>query len=664
MKKLNKILSILILMATIDIARADIRVASIFGSNMVLQQEKPIKIWGWADVSEKVSITLGKQLQCTQAGTDRKWSVTLQPLKASFQPLTMAIVGKNKIILDNILIGEVWMCSGQSNMAFGLSGAINSPQECSKANYSNIRLFTVSKNISTTPQENFSGNWEPCNPQTVAWFSAVGYFFGKDIHKNLNVPVGLISSNLGGTQIESWTPLEYLETVKSMQPKLDYDKLVLNSDFKKFNEKKKAYFEECNKIAKQAESSKMAMKYSGNNLNHDSWKTMEVPCEWGEGGLKNYDGYVWFRKIIDLPSVWAGKDIILHLGPIDETDITYFNGTEIGRSGSIVQPRNLDFWNKPRNYIVPGKLVKGGKNLVAVLMADTLREGGFRGAPQEDIFAELAITVDKDEKVFLAGKWKYYPVVQLPTMPAQTGIEDNPINQGLCSVLYNGMVNPMASFSIRGIIWYQGEANSDRPCQYRKLMPLMIKAWRDRWNDSGIVFIQTQLPNFMLRRKKPDNSNWAELREAQFMTAQKDPYGGIAVTIDVGDALDIHPRDKQSVGKRLAMQAMKIAYGQNIQFEGPVYKSMKIEKNRIRLIFGSVFDGLVAKNGKLKGFAIAGKNKKFVWADAKIDGNDVIVWSDKLPKPVAVRYAWDDNPECTLYNLAELPATPFRTDNW
>lgn len=658
----------LVLVMLCGMSLADVKLASIFSSDMVLQQGKHIKIWGTAGKGEKITVTLGDKSKTTKALKNGNWSVIFPPRKASFEPLTLTVESKNKIELKNILVGEVWICSGQSNMEWPLIKANNGQQEVAAANYPNIRLCQVGKNIQLSPAHTFTAKWSVCTPQTAASFSAVGYFFGRDLFKSLNVPVGLISSNWGGTMIDAWTPLEYLEKEPTMQHRLAndkplFDKTTSEEKLKQYTQDMKIYNDAIVQIVKDSESPQAAAKYSAPACDDGAWKTMKVPCGLTEDGLPNYDGYAWFRKTIDVPAKFAGKDLVLHLGPIDEIDITYFNGTEVGRTGSVV-PLNVKAWNTPRVYKVPGKLVVAGKNVIAVLVADTVREGGFRGQPADKlyaVFSQVNVKSKKtvNKKIPLAGEWKYLPVVQFPANKPS-----NPKHPNLCSVLYNGMINPMTAFPVRGVIWYQGESNGSRGYQYRRLMPLMIKAWRYHWDDNGIAFIQTQLANYTPRLPEPAESNWAELREAQLMTAQNDPLVGMAVTIDIGTGNDIHPRNKQDVGKRLALQAEKIVYGKDIPFEGPVFKSMKIEGDKIRLSFDSVFGGLVAKGHKLTGFAIAGPDKKFVWADAKIDGNDVIVWSSKVPAPVAVRYAWANNPECNLYNAAGLPATPFRTDDW
>ena len=508
-RKLKPTLRIIIILvlASAGVAVADIRLPAIIGDNMVLQQGGKVSIWGWAEPGEEVTVGVSWRSMkfAVKADKDGKWSFRLNPPKGD-GPFEMTFTGKNSITIKNILAGEVWVCSGQSNMQMSVQSSASAEQEIAEANYPKIRLFSVTRKVADKPQPDCEGSWTECSPKTVPDFSAVAYFFGRELHKQLKVPVGLIHTSWGGTPAESWTRREVLESDADFAPILKrYDDAVTN-----YPQAKKEYEQ---KLAE--------------------WK-------------------------------------------------------------QAVEKAKAEGTNPP-------------------------------GRPGE---------------------------------PFGPGHYQSP------SGLYNAMIAPLIPYGIQGAIWYQGESNAGRAYQYRKLFPAMIENWRKDWGVGKFSFLFVQLANFMKTKPEPDESSWAELREAQSMTLSL-PMTGMAVIIDIGDADDIHPKNKQDVGKRLALWALAQQYGKKLVYSGPIYKSMKIDGSSIILSFDHVGGGLVAKSEEqLKGFAIAGADRKFVWADAKIKGNTVVVSSDKVPEPAAVRYAWADNPVCNLYNKEDLPASPFRTDDW
>lgn len=491
-----------------SIGQADVKLPAIIGDNMVLQRAIDVPIWGWADPGEKVTVTLGDQSKSATACEKGKWMVRLDSMKEG-GPTKMTVSGKNTITVENILIGEVWVCSGQSNMGFTVRGAINAEAEIASANYPEIRLFSVPLVGTQEPQYDCKGKWVVCSPETIPNFTAVGYFFGREVYKNIKMPVGLINTSWGGSSCEAWVRRDLLEADPAYADLLSsFAKRCAEYD----PEKAKAAYE-------------------------------KQKARWKE-----------------------------------------------------------------------------------------------------------AVAKAKAE-----GK----PAPRAPRAPSdpRTG-QHRPAN------LYNGMILPILPYAIRGAIWYQGESNAGRAYQYRDLFPKMIKNWRDDWGEGDFPFYFVQLANFMAVKPEPTESAWAELREAQTMTLSS-PNTGEAVIIDIGEANDIHPKNKQDVGKRLALWALAKVYGRDLVYSGPMYKGMKKDGNKITISFDHVGGGLVAKGGEpLKGFAIAGEDKKFVWADAKIDGDKVVVSSSDVANPVAVRYAWADNPVCNLYNQEDLPACPFRTDEW
>lgn len=501
---LRKLGIILVLVCCVSATAAEVSLPAFFSDNMVLQRGVKVPVWGKADVGEEVTVTFGKQSVKAKAGDDGKWKADLDPLEPG-GPFELTVAGKNAITVKNVLVGDVWICSGQSNMEWAVKSAANPADESAKADFPHIRHFKAARVTALEPRDNVAGKWEVCSPQTVGGFTAVGYFFGRELHQDLKVPIGLLNSSWSGTPADAWTSKEGLESLPELKPILDRA---------------------------------------------------------------------------------AGM--------------------------SAAYPKQKDAY-----------------------------EQAFEKWKAE---AEKAKTEGKPE----------------PKKPNQPAEPDK--NPHRASVLYNGMIKPLVPYAFKGVIWYQGESNAGRAFQYRTLFAAMIQDWRKQWGQE-FPFLFVQLANFKARKAEPAESDWAELREAQAL-ALKLPKTGMAVIIDIGDEKDIHPKNKQDVGKRLALAAQHFAYGKDLVYSGPQYDSMAAEGSAIRLKFKHVGGGLEAKGGDLKGFSISSEDKKFFWASAKVDGETIVVSSDKVEKPVAVRYAWADNPECNLYNKEGLPASPFRTDDW
>ena len=493
---------VLLTLVLVSAVSADVKLPAVFSDNMVLQQGKPVPVWGWAAPGEQVTVAFAGQTATATAAADGKWMTKLTALKASADPQVLTVTGKNTLTVKNILVGEVWLASGQSNMQFTLGSAMNSTQEIAAADFPTIRQFTVPDVVAAEPQPDVRGGWAVCSPATAGGFTAVGYFFARDLWNKLHVPVGIIHSSWGGTQVQPW---------------------------------------------------------------------------------------------------------------IDE------------------QTYNADPTLKP---------IVDGKNAALV---------NYSKALYQVMSAWLPIATEAQA----AGK----PLPLPPAMPAADPRASSQMPTGL----YNAMIAPLIPYAIAGAIWYQGESNANDAAGYRRLFPAMITGWRRLWGEGDFPFLFVQLANFMQTGAEPRDTGWAQLREAQTLTLAT-PNTGMAVIIDIGTPNNIHPPNKQDVGHRLALWAEAKTYGQEVVFSGPLYDSMKVEGGAIRISFKYAESGLVAKDGALKGFAIAGADGKFVWADATIDGQTVVVKSAAVPAPVAVRYAWDDNPVCNLYNAAGLPASPFRTD--
>jgi len=650
----TNIFTVILVLMVFSVVNAEVRLPAIIGDNMVLQQGVKVRIWGNARPGERVIVTVKDKSASTVADAQGHWQVWLDPLKAG-GPLELTVKGDNVLTIKNVLAGEVWLCSGQSNMEWPLVNTIGGAEAVAQANYPEIRLFTVTKNTSTTPLADLEGHWVVTTPDAAAHFSAVGYFFGRELYQQLKVPVGLINSSWGGTPAEAWTRHEALLSSPELKPILDKYESSLNA----LPEAKEAYaralaeWEEKN-LYIDAGNKGEALGYADPKVSTADWSKMDLPKQFETAGLL-VDGAVWFRKELDLPASWAGKDLVLNLPPIDDQDTTYFNGTKVGATGR----ETPNSYMVPRKYVVPGSLVRAGRDVIAVRVFDSAGEGGFsRGGA-------FSIGPGGAEAIALGGVWDYKVEQALEPKHPDWGSRPEAVgvsNQNNPSVLYNAMMAPLVQFAIRGVIWYQGESNAGRAYQYRTLFPTMIRDWRSAWG-SKLPFYFVQLANWHANKAEPDESDWAELREAQMMTL-REPQTGMAVTIDIGDENDIHPRNKLDVGRRLAAWALAGTYGQKVIPSGPLFESYIVNGSEVRIRFKHA-DGLkTIDGGPLKGFAVAGEDRRFVWADARIDGDTVIVSSSKISKPVAVRYGWADNPIANLYNKAGLPASPFRTDDW
>ncbi len=624
---------------------SDLKLPALFSDHMVLQQKATCPVWGWASDGAKVAVEINGQSAETLA-KDGRWQVQLPALVAG-GPYTLTIRTDDCTIeFDDVLVGDVWICSGQSNMEFAVESANDAQAEIAQAQHPTLRLFTVEKATSDEPLEDVTGQWVVCTPETVGEFSAVGYFFGRDLLNDGIERIGLIDTTWGGTVAEAWTSLETLYSDPEFAPILarDVDTDAIKAELtQKYGAE--LLTDEQNGDVVMADTTAFEEGWADMDVDLTQWATMNLPTLWENAGL-NLDGVVWFRRQVTIPETWAGQDLTLQLSTIDDADLTYFNGIQVGRTYT----ETPSHWMAPRVYTVPGDLVRAGKNVIAVRVLDTQQGGGIypSSTPMQIGPADGGRSFD------LTGPWHFRIEC---IMAVGTGQENLPAR------LYNAMVAPLVPYGIKGAIWYQGESNADRAYQYRRLFPAVIQDWRKSWGIGDFPFYFVQLANYMARKDQPEDSTWAELREAQRMTLSL-PHTGMAVIIDVGQADDIHPRDKQTVGKRLALIAQAQDYGQAVEYSGPVYASMTVEGGRIRLHFDHIDSGLVAKGGPLTGFAIAGVDRQFHWADATIENKTIVVKSDRVANPVAVRYAWADNPACNLYDGAGLPASPFRTDDW
>lgn len=631
-----KLLNIIFFFFSICFVDAKIKLPKLVSDGMVLQRDQKLKIWGQTDSGEKVEVNFQNKKYHTVADNSGNWKINLPKMKSG-GPFTMTI---NEITLKNILIGDVYLCSGQSNMELPMRRVKTLyPQELQNANNTNIRFFTVPQKYDFKIAQNNldSGIWEETNPQTIQNFSAVAYFFAKEMYQYNKIPVGIINSSLGGSPIQAWMDenslKKYPEYLAEAQ-KWRNDELISQTES---SEKalSNAWYAELDNL-----DAGIKNHWEKFDLNDSDWKKMNVPGSW-EDIEKPFDGSIWFRKEIFIPKGAEKNTAFLNLGRIKDADVTYINGKKVG---------NVTYEYPPRWYDIPAGILKEGKNIIAVRITNASGRGEF--IKDKDYFLKIG-----SEKIDLKGEWKYkIGVIMNRPAPGQTFIRWKPTG------LYNAMLNPLIQYPIKAVLWYQGESNTAKPQEYQDLLSTMILDWRNKWNQKDLPFFIVQLANFMETKPEPTESNWAELREQQRKVSKTIPNTGLAVTIDIGEWNDIHPLNKKEVAKRLSLQAQKTLFDKNVIADGPVYQSMKVEESKIILSFKNGTDDFSSVS-ELKGFSIKGKEGIFKWAKAKIEGNKIIVWNDEIKDPIAVRYAWADNPDkANLKNKTGLPTSPFTTE--
>lgn len=637
-------------------------VSTIFGDNMVLQRGKPNSLWGWSEAGDEITVQVADKSAKTTAGTDGRWQVKIDPPPAG-GPYTIKIAGaKQSIELKNVLVGDVWLCGGQSNMEVSLRMAANGAEEVKAANYPDIRFFEVRGGPAYHPRQVIGGEWNLVTPETAARISSVAYYFARRVQQDIHVPIGLVVDAVGGTPAESWTSAAALKPLGDFDVPLAELARLTAAGAPEYGNYVMSWYDEYDIGQKR--------HWESPDYDDSDWKTVQVPKPggFGELGVPDQPAVVWFRKDVTLPDPLPSGRSLIFLGEIERMDTVYVNGTEVGASSWVENPRVY--------FLRPGVL-KPGKNVIAVRVLKTKPDGGFMSSadvlhlvigdhspfpfgPQPPAGAEKG---PPPTTIPLASDWKAKLSVDArPPHPLPLAYENWPV---MPAVLYNGMLAPVAPLAITGAIWYQGEQNSPRGYQYRKILPAMIADWRQTFGQGDFPFYIVSLPAFMTRSDTPVNGDeWAETRDSQAIAAAEVPNSCLAVTIDTGEANSIHPREKKPVGDRLALCALARQYHEKVAYQGPTFRKAKVEKGKIKIAFAHADGGLVVKGDKLGEFSIAGADRKWYWADAKIDGNSVVVESPQVPKPVAVRYAWQSNPLATLFNGAGLPAVPFRTDDW
>lgn len=621
----------------------------IFGSHMVLQREKPNRFWGWTAPGTTVKVTIAEQSASAVAGADGRWEATVTPPPAG-GPYQVLIEGPQKITLDDVLVGDVWLCGGQSNMEWGLGQTANGSEEINAANYPNIRLYRVATQAKYAAGTGASpkGEWKVCSPDNLrSGFSAVGYFFGAKLHKETNIPIGLIQDCVGGTPVEAWMPATSLEDRPELRDKL--------GEIKRLHEKQVP--EHGNFVAHWYDEYDIGAKEKWNDpaLNDAEWTEVSLPGKpFAELGTPETPVLVYFRREIELPNPLPQGRVRLRLGRVERMDTAFINGSFVGASAWV---------ENPRDYMLSPRVLVPGKNQITLRILKTKPNGGFID-PNPDLHIELP----NGQKIPLAGKWKAKIAVDAkPPHPLPLGYENWPT---MPSVLYNGMIDPVAPLAMTGAIWYQGESNIDNAFAYRHLLARMISDWRSAFRQGDFPFYIVQLPMFQRRRPQPSEDGWSEMRESQMVVANTVVNAGLAVTVDTGDANNIHPAEKRPVGERLAMLALSKHYGKTITSSGPTLESFEAvpgtngTPGSMRLKFKHTDGGLVFKGNDKPEFAIAGSDRKWHWAQARIEGDFLYVSSPDVPNPEHVRYAWQANPAAALFNGAGLPASPFRTDGW
>lgn len=626
-KTMSKSIKLLFLLffITKTVGFSQIRLPRLISDGMVLQCEKPIKLWGWASPNEALTLNFNKQTFKTKADISGKWSLLLPPQKANTSG-DMVFKGKNEVKISDVIFGDVWLCSGQSNMVTPMERVKEKyPDEITSANNPNIRFFFIPTltNLQKTQEDFPSGEWKKANPKDILTFSAVSYFFAKATYEKYKVPIGLINPSVGGTPIEAWISEDGLKNFENLTNVIQRNKDTTSTRRR------------IPPSVPQPKSEDIGLKerWFDPNYTPKGWRNINIPGYWEDQGIKDLNGVVWYRREIDVPANMTGVAAKLFMGRIVDADVLYVNGVQVG---------NITYQYPPRRYEVPANILKTGKNTIVIKVTNFSGKGGF--VPDKNY-----VLTANGQNIDLKGDWQY-KVGEVFEPTRGGGFNFSAQNQP--TALFNAMTAPVVPFPIKGVLWYQGESNTGNPAPYSDYLKALINDYRKQWQEPNLPFLYVQLANFMDVNYLPTESQWAETREAQRLALAL-PNTAMVVTTDLGEWNDIHPLSKKPIGERLALAAQNIAYGdKTVVPSGPVFKTATIENNQIRLKFDHKGSGLVSKDGEdLRWFAIAGWDKKYVWAKAVIQNDEIIVSSEKITTPQYVRYAWQDNPEgANLYN--------------
>ena len=667
--------ALVLVLLLLPCTRAEVRLASLFADHLVLQQQQSNRIWGWDVPGTKVTVAFSGDKVETVAGADGKWLVRLRPHAANSQPQKMVVSGTTRLEIRDVLVGEVWLASGQSNMVVPVDQSANANEEKSTADFPAIRFFKVEQTGSLQPLDSVAGAWSVCAPSTVGSFPGVAYFFAREVHQSLGVPIGILHSAWGATPAQAWTSREALGRDPDLKALADTEIATMERAPAEQSAFATAItrWESANGLT-DGENIGFAAAWAAASFDDSGWKSAATPFTLASALGSNSGGIFWVRKAVDLPAESAGLPFTLHLGLLAEQyDTVYFNGEKVGSTGR--EPPL--YYSRPRTYRIPGKLVHSGRNEIAARIVAHTAKGGLR-IPKEllNLPYRDAPTDDDSWKICLE---RGLPQLSPAALASRPTLNRAQIHQ-TSAALFNGMIHPLLGYGIRGAIWYQGESNAQHGPdaeRYAALFPALIADWRARWGEGDFPFYFVQLANYKETKRDHQESVWSLLREAQRQALAKSPNTGMAVAIDLGDTVTIHPKNKQDVGKRLALLARRKTYGEKgVVGDSPLFRSQVIEGAAIRVTFDTGGAPLMVgeKQGlnpvrevvgsKLQWFEIAGQDGTFVWAEAVIDGDCVVVSSPKIPSPVEVRYAWAENPAgCNLYNRAGLPASPFRTSS-
>ena len=645
----------LIMLSSTLCVRAGVSPAPLIGRNMVLQRGVAVPVYGKAAAGETVTVRFRGQEKSSIAGRDGRWRVMLDPMEAG-GPFEMSIAGaSDALAIENVLVGEVWVCSGQSNMAFNMRKALSAAEEIPKAGHPEIRYFRAESWVQEKPAETVRGQWTVCTPDNVVDYSAVAYFFARELHQSLGMPVGIVAGAAGATSVFNWTSIETLKAHPEIAAAID--KRVRKAGFTTWEEALHKYVTyQHDFCVKDRDNAGLANGWAGLDCNDDDWSVMQLPGLWqtGRRQMKSETdidaGVVWFRKALSIPKAWQGRDLALELGVVDEADITYLNGAQVGAT-----PREDGF--RKRRYVVPAALTNKAQAVIAVRVHNTHGRGGF-GGPRSDM--QIRPAEGQARAISLAGPWRFRIEYRVPWWAMRPPCH----HAAVPGMFFNTIAAPFSKYAVRGIVWYQAEGHPGE--EYLKAFPLQIKDWRARWKRDDLPFLYVQHARFGKKRTgltpAKGREVWATTRQAQLQTLSLVPNTAMAVTFDVSCG-DLHPPQKREVGERLALAALGAAYGKDLVYSGPLFDRVTREGEALRITFTHVGSGLTTNDGKpLRDFAVAGADGNFVAATAEIREDAVVVRSDAVKEPVSVRYAWADYPAGNLYNQEGLPASPFAAE--